>query len=49
MNYYNTFQKDTQKWIVETEQKTSEEQQDSSEIPLQPVEMNLANQIKDNI
>lgn len=33
MNYSNTFQKNTQKWIVETRQNISQEQQDSLEIP----------------
>lgn len=42
-NYSNIFQKDTQKWIVETGQK------DSPEIPLYSVEMNEANKIEDDI
>ena len=49
MNYSNTFQRNTQEWIVETEQKISQEHQDSSEMPLQPVEMNEVNEIEDNI
>ena len=47
MNYCSTFQKDTQKWIVETEQKMSREQQDSPEIQLLSVEMNEANEMDD--
>lgn len=49
MNYSSTFQKDTQIWIVETEQRISQEQQASPEIPLLPVEMNEANENEDDI
>lgn len=49
MNYCNTFQKDTQKWIVDTEQHISQEQQDLPEIPLQSVEAKEANQMEDDI
>ncbi len=47
MNYSNTFQKDTQKWMVETGQKIYQEQQDSPEIPLH--QMNESSQIEDDI
>ncbi len=48
MNYSNTFQKETQQWIMETEQKSFLEQQDSPEIP-PAEEMNEVNEMDDNI
>ena len=47
MNYSNTFQRDTQSWIVDIGQKISPEQQDSAEIQLH--QKNEPSQIEDDI